>query len=1347
MIFLILLCLAVAPSEQLDITVDCNNGNDTLCKQSDYTTPCKTLQAALDAVADNDTIHNDAIHIAINGSCLHNTNTTMTHNNVTITGNGPDVTIVECEGGTGFGFININNTIISGLTLSGCGQLRNSTTNNNSSSSVLLFRAALYFENVINVSIDNVVVDNSIGMGVAMYDVTGNVTVNNSIFRNNSVPSYEAKIYPGGGGFSVEFTYCKPGMLNSSMCDNGTANNNASYSFINCTFEGNIATLVDDVKYSTVAFGINTPQFGRGGGLSVFFKGQAIQNTVTVDSSRFIRNSAIWGGGFLADFLDYSAGNNLTITDSSFSNNDCTYDRGVYAIGTGGGGVRIALHFYNQSLNDCSNYIEIIRCDFEGNSAYYGGGLSFSTVRQMCNLSWSISFQQCNWNGNTARTGSGVDLNVHTIPEGQVAPVYFRDCSFMNNSNDYVPEQPIYQLGIGSLYSDTVPVDFDGVCVFKLNNGGALAITGSRLTVQQNSSLSFENNTGHHGGAIALLGNAYIVVEENTKLKFYSNQAKAKGGAIYSLAPSQRDFVSTKKCFVYYKDPNVSPYYWNTSFVFINNTALSGNSIFVTTILPCVRDIPPGQTNVTERLIDEVLYWNGIFDYHNSSRALEISTEPLNVENVDDYTVILPGELFDLKLNPTDDKRNNTSAVFLVQTSTSNNVSVDDTSLYSSGRTVQLRGQPHTKFDVKLQTIGVRPLLVTFHAKLGRCPPGYYLDNVNNSVNKAVCKCSVYTNNSYHGISQCDEQENELVASLRPQIWAGYENDSDGDEVLLTGDCPDGYCFVNDSESRLLITLPSDSSAESLNSLLCEQRKRTGRLCGMCMEGHYIYINSLTYDCGKCDGTLSKYGALFIILLKFIPMTVFLCIIMFFNFSLVSGPLNAFILFGQILSAADLYAGGAIEPDHAGNGLKNFLIKSYQFLYGIWNLNFFETLTDHFCTFKYRSALPMLVLEYISAIYPLILFLLFFSILPWVLSKLSTSRIYFVQNCTLTLERICIRFRRGWSVKNSIIHGLITFLVLSYVKFTSVTWHILAYGIVYGPGGENSHISVRVAWVDGTEPYFGEVHGKYAAVACVVLVFFVLLAPLFLLLYPYLPKLLNKLKLDENRIIQRLLLRPLGHAIPFFDVIQGCFKDEYRFFAAFYFAYRVIAWAIFSFSTTVQIHYLWQLGFYTIILLIHSFCQPYKKRWHNMVDSLIFALLILINTISFYRFSGFVADLSSSPISFWFQLFLIYCPLAYFVGYMMKQCLKRCRPRVILIARQLSGRDPYQVIGTNNEDSAEFPARLYDSSRRGSAADDGNVELNNSTKWSNDTPNNATAAASECPSTIHNYGSTDQLHS
>ena len=1345
MIFFLLLCVTIAaPSEQQNvtipydvhtlnvITVDCSNGNDTLCTQNN-SHPCKTLHTALEAVRNFTIIQIYSGTCPYNNTCtMNNTNTTLTYNNVTITGNGSDVTIVECnKTGTGFGFTNVNNITISKLTLSGCGQLRNSTTINISSNSVMLFRAALYFVNVTNVAIDDVVVSNSIGMGVAMYDVTGYVTVTNSTFRNNSVPLHELTLYPGGGGFSVEFTYCEPGMV---ICDNATVNANASYSFMNCVFEDNSATTTNDIKYTSVAFGVEYPQFGRGGGLSVFFKGNAIQNNVTINNTMFINNSAMWGAGYHSDFLDYSADNKLVIYNTSFLDNHCYYNNSVYGIGTGGGGVRIALHYYNNTVSN--NRIDIIQCTFTNNSASYGGGVSFSTVREsnVCELERTISFQHCQWIENVARTGSGVDLNVHTFPQGIVAPVWFEDCKFIGNTNEYAVNQSILLLGIGSLYSDAVPVDFYGNCVFQCNVGGALAATAATLTFHRNSNISFESNTGHHGGGIALLGNAYMLVEENTLLYFYGNQAKAKGGAIYSLAPSERDFVSTKKCFVNYVHFNVSPYQWNTSFKFRNNSAMCGDSIFVTTLLPCIWDGLPGQTNVNRSSIKQVLYWNGTFDYGHSNLTFEVSTEPLDIEKTSMDVVVPPGKLFDLNISPTDDKMSHTTAVFLVQTDNDNNsVSVDPTSDYTSSGAVKLRGWPLTKFDLKLQTVGVRPLLVTFHAKLDDCPPGYDIDDDDD---KAICKCSSYSSHYYYGIPKCDDQE--FVAYIRPQIWAGYEF-IDYKKKLLTGDCPTNYCFNGNSS---LIPLPNNSSLEAL---LCNPKNRAGRLCGTCMEENYVYINSLTYECGKCNNTLSKHGALFLILLKFVPMTIFLCCIMFFNISLVDGPLNAFILFSQILSAADLYAGDSLKLPGSNDGPADYFVTCYKFLYDIWNLNYFETITDPFCTFKHRSALPVLVLEYVSASYPLVLFILFFSILPWLFSKLTTIPIYCIQHYALSLQRCCIRFRTGWSVKNSIIHGLITFLVLSYVKFTAVSWRILAFAIVYGPGGQYSNVTIKVARFDGTQHYFGDVHGTYAAVALVVLICFVFLAPLFLLSYPYLPKLLSKLKLDEKWIVQRLLLRPLGHAIPFFDVIQGCFKDEYRFFAAFYFVYRIIAWAIFSFSPTVREHYMWQIGFYTAILFLHSLCQPYKKRWHNMVDTFIFSLLIVINAISFYRYSGFLPDLSTSPKSFWFQLFLIYCPLIYFVVYVLRHCVNCGRPRVHALIRQISGQN-YQVFTTQNESSGEFPARVYDCSSHEGSDDEKDVELNTSAKWGRDTPvvHNAAvaAAATDCPSSIQDYGST-----
>ncbi|XP_065915185.1 uncharacterized protein [Dysidea avara] len=430
-------------------------------------------------------------------------------------------------------------------------------------------------------------------------------------------------------------------------------------------------------------------------------------------------------------------------------------------------------------------------------------------------------------------------------------------------------------------------------------------------------------------------------------------------------------------------------------------------------------------------------------------------------------------------------------------------------------------------------------------------------------------------------------------------------------------------------------------------------------------------------------------------LLKYLPMALFLCFILFFNFSLIDGPLNAFIVFSQIIFAMDIYASGAIGEPDSGGWLADHLVQFYKLSYGIWNLDFFETLVDPFCSVKYKSALPILTLQYVSAFFPLALFILFFNIIPWVFDHFAMSHIICVQKCALLLQRKFIRFRSRWSVKNSVIHGLTTLLVLSYAKITSLTWYLLSYGVLYGPGGENSEVVVIVSWVDGTKPYLSGVHGRYAIVAFVVLFCFVLFAPILLLLYPYLPKLINKLNWEEKWIVKKLSFIPLHRAVPFFDAIQGCFKDEYRFFAAFYFAYRVIAFAIYSFTTTVALHYLWQIGFYITILVIHCLFQPYKKRWHNCLDGFIFSLLIAINAFSFYRYYQFTAVLSSSIKSFWIQLFIIYLPLCYFVIYVAVQWWKWCRPYIISRWSHWRGRDGFQQI-TDDPQNVDFPARLED---------------------------------------------------
>ena len=1268
--FIILLCL-FSPSQQRMITVD--NSNDTLCNQNDshsYT----TLHAALEAVGDNDTIH------ICNGNYHHNTNTTLTFSNVTITGNGPDVTIVECEGGTGFGFINVTNIIISGLTLSGCGQLRNSTTINSSSSSVMLFRVALYFENVINVDIDNVVVNNSIGMGVAMYDVTGNVTVNNSIFRNNSVPLHENKTYPGGGGVSVEFSFCTPGIVNYCNCTN------AFYLFKNCKFEHNGAS-TNLHCYATETFGSSNQQFGRGGGLSIFFRGHSLFNKIEISDCVFDSNKAVWGGGFHSDIVDYSTGNVLTLENCIFTNNDCDYDDNLMTTGTGGGGARIAFLFYDPRSTVTSNSVQFINCKFQSNKAYYGGGLSCRITKEsnVLTASNSLELVNCTWVENIARTGSGVDIISHVFPHGVSPVVKIINCNFTANSNSY-SKSGAFPLGIGALYADNIPVSFSGNCIFDGNKHSAVAGMGTYFIFSNDTSVMFYNNSGWHGAGMALLGNAYFIVYHNTSLQFINNSAVTKGGAIYYINSGQKDFVSTQRCLMYYYDVSVHNYSkWATTLNFSGNYAYFGKSIHCTTLLSCVWINQPENVNVTINDILQVFNWSGVFYYDgNYNRSEEIATDTASINiSISGHVKIPPGQFYHLDISSVDDRGQAAYPVIVAETSNPD-VALVNVIDNASDILLVLHGKIKYNISLDVHSFNNRPFYTSINIMLDECPPGfYYPSNDNEPVSEKICKCSTNTPKHFYGITDCNSKK--LAAHLNPQVWAGYV-DLEGAEKLMTSDCPLDYCV------NTRVQLPANSSHEALESLVCSSN-RNSTLCGKCQQGYYVYVNSPTYQCGLCNDTISNHGVLVLIVSKYLPLTLMMCFIIFFDISLVDGPLNSFILFCQILVTFPLD-----DNDTQVQGFSFVLLKFVNFMYNIWNMKFFECFVRPFCALKFDSALPALAAEYITAFYVLVLCVMFFNFVPLIYHCCTQSRLYAIQYCTLKIERMCIRFRYRWSVRNSVIHSLTTFLVLSYARITLVTFKLLAPMVLYGEGGQDSHYRKTVLWFDGTKSYFGSDHLPYALGAIFMLITFVLIPPLLLLSYPLLPALMTRLGLEDYWIVKKLITNPLSKCVPIFDAFQSCYKDEYRFFAGLLFVYRIIASVVFASTPSTALNFACLLGFLQLILLLHCTCQPYRNKWHNIIDGVIFTVFVSITTVAFYQFFQEETTNAPSNSSFWIQTVLLYCPLVYFTVFTSVKVLLWLYPRIVLAKHKLCGNNnPNNVVGVANLlDSHEFPARMED---------------------------------------------------
>ena len=117
-------------------------------------------------------------------------------------------------------------------------------------------------------------------------------------------------------------------------------------------------------------------------------------------------------------------------------------------------------------------------------------------------------------------------------------------------------------------------------------------------------------------------------------------------------------------------------------------------------------------------------------------------------------------------------------------------------------------------------------------------------------------------------------------------------------------------------------------------------------------------------------------------------------------------------------------------------------------LYGIWNLDFFHTLLPHICVNV--DTLQALALDYAVAVYPLILL-----VVAYILIQACTCNLKVMSSMCRPFRWCTEHFRSQWNVRTSIVEAFATFLLLSYVKFFSVSFDILIPTHVYHVNGSS----------------------------------------------------------------------------------------------------------------------------------------------------------------------------------------------------------------------------------------------------------------------------------------------------
>ena len=1052
-----------------------------------------------------------------------------------------------------------------------------------------------------------------------------------------------------------------------------------------------------------------------GGGMFIQIQDTSTTSRVVVLRSIFIDNTLLpsekhdmMGGGV---HVEFSTVNATFRTDNIVNYTECKFTRNTAGQGVGGG---ISVLYKHSHYQGDSGDSVIVHAALVDNTAASGSACAFQSLptlgKKMFKGIKIYGLLACLTTSEFQAVG--VDY-VGLFGEVENFQLYFDYLFKLSVSR--IQEQlsqtinPSFQVQTNTnmIFTKSVQiiVDDNQVGIFCGASSQGIYALDSEIVLQTNSLSRLQHCVATHGGAIALYGESYIKVRKNATLQLFNNLAFQRGGAIY--VSSAHGVVPVSNCFLQHDQE------WEengSTVIFYGNTAKGeGHSVFVFDIQNCfsARTLRSITTNIAINLEDEELHVSGSFvrqvnftfkygkehyrydsplntslltswKYIQKALQKEIASGPscagdATVDLSKPLTIhFIPGKQKQLPYTHAYDELGSTmNSVFTVLINKMDDsipVELNPFSKYTADFTVILHGIPqqhgmanhsfpsnttNTSAIVKpsqlvLQSVDNKDLLLVMNIELQCCPPGYIYRY--GSRDMGTCHCGL---TNVIGIAECNETHPEVIgAVLERDHWVGYipsngRHSCDG-QKFFTGLCPPGYCQTQ------RITLPQNNSQQELQAAVCAGPNRKGVLCGDCLEGKGIAVNfnGIRPVCVNCKEGISNVGILVWIMSEWVPMLVFMFVLMLFNIDIVSGKFNSFLLFAQLLAFSTIRGDAELGPVH------NAFVRIYRFMYGMWNLDFFGVLLPPYCLAPHAhlTLLQTLLLHYSIGLFPLTV-----AITLTILERSAEKWI-----CCHRVDQ-CLRRMRRWKAKYSdgmsYDRALPAFVILGFTRFLVSSSYILVNQTITGEDGEGK----VVMWWQGSVPYGSIQHIAYFIPAIVILLVFVLLPSFLLLTLPIGPQLFGRLiiAVPPLRKLQRMQTfcsnvytdRWVYH---FVNVFQGCYKEHFRSFSSFYLFYRIVHLLVAVFIPRAEDALRIQIILTVTLLLLIATCQPYNSRMLNTLDAAILGNLALILTLKLH-----ITDLTT-PIGtrhFYasLQMILIYLVLLY-PGFLLgKKVYLKCR--------------------------------------------------------------------------------------
>lgn len=429
-----------------------------------------------------------------------------------------------------------------------------------------------------------------------------------------------------------------------------------------------------------------------------------------------------------------------------------------------------------------------------------------------------------------------------------------------------------------------------------------------------------------------------------------------------------------------------------------------------------------------------------------------------------------------------------------------------------------------------------------------------------------------------------------------------------GKEDYVFGDCT--YVPVHRQYYFDSYLKPLPENVSDLDNVMCGPFNRQGLLCSECKPGYGVAVYSIGYPCAKCTNYRGLFALLFI-LLELVPITVFFVLVVMFRVRATAPPLAGLVFFSHaiiivsqfriLIHTSMLFSFGGLVRIGWQIGI---------FFCSIWGLEFFRILVPPFCMDPHLGNVEAVLLEYVSAFYPMVLVLI-----TYVAIELHSSNVRFLVWLWGPFNKLFARFRRSWDIRYSIVNAFSTFLLLSYSKILTVSFRLLYQTSIYDLNGRRI---ARGLHIDPTIQSFGSATQSFISITAIsIIIIFAVLPLLLLILYP--TSLFQK-------ALRRCTFRAKHALVMFVDTYQGCLKDgsdgtrDYRIVSTLYLILRISLLSLYtSESAAVRdgvAFIIYALLFNAAAIFILKF-QPYKEQSMNTLE---FITLMMLGNLALFTY-------------------------------------------------------------------------------------------------------------------------------